>query len=258
MAARGAATSLTGALLDYLTATDSGDVYGEPSAFEAFISNGTNPPLYEATIEHLKTTHLEDSPVSVLDIGCGDGRVTAASIASPASVDLVEPSQVMLATATAAVSAPGRDVWAHPLGIEAFLAGPGESGRWGLVQTTFAIHNTKPAERLAVLGSLAQRTDHLVIVEFDAPDPEGDGYVQYLAERYEDGVREYVDHPEVVTGFLMPVLVGQLQPGRLRHTYEQPINAWCHQLNAAGFACTATVPLFDYWWAPAFAIHARH
>jgi hypothetical protein len=69
-------------------------------------------------------------------------------------------------------------------------------------------------------------------------------------------VREYADHPDVVAGFLMPVLVGQLDPSRPRYTFEQPIAAWVDLLEAAGFA-VVTTPVFDYWWAPAVLVDAR-
>ena len=69
-------------------------------------------------------------------------------------------------------------------------------------------------------------------------------------------MREYADHPEVVAGFLMPVLAGQVDPGRERHTYEQPASQWVEQLRDAGFADVAERPLLDYWWAPAVLITA--
>ncbi|MCP4222532.1 MAG: hypothetical protein GY773_04225 [Actinomycetia bacterium] len=74
----------------------------EPSAFEAFIDNGDNPNLYASTIDALATRHAELAPRTVLDIGCGDGRVTAGAMAAgphdvgPGGapiVDLVEPSE---------------------------------------------------------------------------------------------------------------------------------------------------------------------
>jgi hypothetical protein len=70
-------------------------------------------------------------------------------------------------------------------------------------------------------------------------------------------VDEYRDHPEVVDGFLMPVLVGQVEPGRARHTFEQPAAAWEDDLRTAGFTAVTTVPLHAYWWAPAVLITAE-
>ena len=55
----------------------------------------------------------------------------------------------------------------------------------------------------------------------------------------------------------MPVLVGQFDPDRPRHTFEQPIAAWVTELEAAGFESVQTVPIHDYWWAPAVLIDAR-
>jgi hypothetical protein len=55
----------------------------------------------------------------------------------------------------------------------------------------------------------------------------------------------------VVAGFLMPVLVGQLEPGRPRLTWEAPAARWAHDLRDAGFEDVTAEPLADYWWAPA-------
>ncbi len=254
----GTSSSLTVALREYLRANHSGDVYSEPSAFEAFIDNGTNPDLYEATVAYLGDLHRQVAPESVLDVGCGDGRVAAAVVASTARLDLVDPSEAMLATAVGAVGATGRVVESHANGIEDFLAKLKPGVRWDVVQSTFALHNVAPDARHEVLSSLAERTDHLVVVEFDAPDPTSPGYIDYLADRYELGVQEYGDYPDVISGFLMPVLVGQLQPGRPRHTHEQPVSDWVAQCKRAGYLSVTTTPVFDYWWAPAVAIHATH
>src|SRR4051794_93179 len=87
------------ALAEYLEALPAPGVYDEPSAFEAFIDNGNNPELYRRTIEQLHQVHAERVPGSVMDIGCGDGRVTA-SVLSPSTrqLDLVEPSEQLLAS----------------------------------------------------------------------------------------------------------------------------------------------------------------
>ena len=90
-----------------------------------------------------------------------------------------------------------------------------------------------PDERRAALGALAR-----------------------LAERYALGIAEYPDHPEVVARFLMPVLVGQVEPGRPRLTWEAPASWWAEALRDAGFADVAERPLLAYWWAPAVLITA--
>ena len=262
--ARAAASAQPGshlapALAEFLHRQQSPGVYDEPSAFEAFIDNGANPELYRRTIAALRAIHAAERPLAVIDIGCGDGRVVV-GVLDPATVrvDLVEPSEALLGQATGAVVHGGVAVVAHAMGASDLPDHVSAEQRWGIAESTFALHTTHPDERPALLAWLRDRVDRLLIVEFDVPafadrSPE---HLAYLAERYEAGVREYADHPDVVAGFLMPVLVGQLDPARPRYTFEQPIAAWAETLAAAGFTVTTT-PVFDYWWAPAVLLDAR-
>jgi hypothetical protein len=54
----------------------------------------------------------------------------------------------------------------------------------------------------------------------------------------------------------MPVLAGQFDPARPRHTWEQPIAAWVADLEAAGFTDVRRRPVAGYWWAPAELVEA--
>jgi hypothetical protein len=250
---------LADALATFLDGQATPGVYDEPTAFEAFIDNGANPELYRRTISAVRAIHAADRPAAVIDIGCGDGRVVAA-VLDPVTerVDLVEPSDALLGQAVAAVVHDGVGVVAHAMGASSLPAHGSPGLRWGIAQSTFALHTTHPDERPAFLAWLRDRVDRLLIVEFDVPAyaDRSPAHVEYLADRYEAGVREYADHPDVVSGFLMPVLAGQLDPSRPRYTFEQPIAAWVQQLTAAGFA-VATTPVLDYWWAPAVLLDAR-
>ena len=77
------------------------DVYTDPEAFDRFISGGSNVNLYAATEDQLRAHNQVKQPRSILDIGCGDGRVTAATLpASCEAVHLLEPSEALLAEAT--------------------------------------------------------------------------------------------------------------------------------------------------------------
>jgi hypothetical protein len=178
--------------------------------------------------------------------------------AATRSVDLVEPSRELLARARAALAAASVDARPHALGIGAFLEGLGPGDGWELAQSTFALHAVAPAARREVLGALARRSRAIAIAEFDVPalDEGTDAHLGHLAQRYALGVAEYRDHPEVVAGFLMPVLVGQVEPGRPRLTWEAPADEWVRALRDAGFAGLAVEPLLDYWWAPAVLVTA--
>ncbi len=261
VAAKRSPGGLASALVDGLGEGPAGGVYQEPTAFDVFISNGTNPALYAATTRHLVSLHAQVQPRSLLDVGCGDGRVTAGVVgASTEHIDLVEPSETMLRHAADRLAMGPAEVATHATGAVEFLAAADEQAQWGLVQSTFAVHSLPPDDRRLVLQMLSSRTPHLVLVEFDVPGEgvlaDGEAFLAFLAMRYDAGVREYREHPEAVTGFLLPVLLGLLDPTLPRHTYEQPIVDWESDLRAAGFTHTSVTPLYDYWWSPAAAIHA--
>ncbi|HEX6419007.1 MAG TPA: class I SAM-dependent methyltransferase [Acidimicrobiales bacterium] len=250
---------LAAALSRYLDRAGHRGVYDEPSGFEQFIDNGSNPHLYERTIAELGRIHRAASPATLLDVGCGDGRVTAGVLVpTTRRVDLVEPSAELLRAAVARLGGSGAEVIPHRATLAEHLASLDETTGWDLVQSTFALHTTPPGERPGLLRGLARRTRRLVVAEFDVPAfaDRSPAHAAYAAERYQRGVREYAGFPDVVTGFLLPVLVGQFDPARSRHTFEQPIAAWVDQLAAAGFERVATVPLADYWWAPAVLVDA--
>ena len=236
-----------------------GPVYAEPTAFEAFIEGGDNPALYRATIDALRGLDPE-GPGSVIDIGCGDGRVTSA-VAGPNTrrVHLVEPSAALLADATTAVraAAPTAEITATEGGVELLLAAD-MAGQWQRAQTTFALSAVAPDQRPAVMSWLRSRVEVVAIVEFDvAPFADGsEEHIAYLIDRYERGLAEYPADSPVVQGFLLPVLLGQLDPRAPRHTFEQPVSAWCDDLAAAGFIDISHRPIHDYWWAPAHLITA--
>jgi SAM-dependent methyltransferase len=250
---------LAPALVGYLTAALQDGVYDEPTAFAEFIDNGTNPSLYALTIEMVGARHRELHPTSVLDIGCGDGRVTRTVLQSDvATIDLVDPSAELLSLAAKSVEIPGRWVGAHNLSLSDFLDGLDSDERWQLAQSTFALHSLEPNERRAALEYLRPRVDRLLIVEFDVPayTDRTIEHARYAVARYETGVAEYADHPRVITGFLMPVLVGQFNPEHPRLTFEQPIASWTDDLHRAGFESVERKAVANYWWAPAVMIEA--
>ncbi|MFN3220184.1 MAG: methyltransferase domain-containing protein [Acidimicrobiales bacterium] len=247
---------LAASMLDALRST-SGDVYATPDGFRAFIDNASNVTLYDATIGHLRRRHDELRPASVVDIGCGDGRVTHACLAPNVSaVHLVEPSESLLGDALA------RTDWAvtptpHCADLSQFVATLDAADHFALVQSTFALHTIAPAERSRALASLRARTDRLIVVDFDVPAfaDRSREHAEYAIERYRIGVGEYAEIPEAISGFLMPVLLGQFDPGATRHTFEQPVARWIDEVAAAGFDPTVEI-IDDYWWGPAFCLEA--
>lgn len=249
--------ALAAALARHLESVRRGGVYEHPEAFQAFIDHGGNPALYAGTIDALRAVHEQLRPAAVLDIGCGDGRVTLGSLTDATSrVDLVEPSAPLLDQALAAFAAAGRPAAPHAVGIEELLAAT--DTRWDLVQSTFALHNLDAQRRGPVLVQLAARAWRLAIVEFDVPSfadhsPE---HAAYAVQTYRRGIAEYPDHPHVVDGFLIPVLVAQFDPSRPRHTHEQPTMSWEAELVAAGWSHVGSRKVADYWWAPARLITA--
>jgi hypothetical protein len=189
----------------------------------------------------------------VLDLGCGDGaalvRALAHAQARPARLDLVEPSAPLLDAAVRALSALGQPSTPHAVTAQDFTAALQPAQRWDVAESTFALHALPYDERTAVLSRLHAHVDELVVVEFDVPDhdPDSDERLAFLADSYEQGLAEYTEDRDLVaSGFLMPVLVGQLAPGAARVTYEQPSAAWEEQLRSCGYSdveATRPVPL---------------
>ncbi|MET0234097.1 MAG: class I SAM-dependent methyltransferase [Kibdelosporangium sp.] len=248
---------LAAALAKYLGGDASESVYVQPAAFEAFILGGGNVPLYEAVSAALAQQYRSHEPASLVDIGCGNGMAIVPALASvpdfTPAVTLVEPSQALLETAAARLAefplrlAPGT--------ARAFV--DGLEGRFGLAESTFALHTMPHEERSAVLTALRPHVDRVVIAEFDVHDHGPDERVEFLADTYERGLAEYEsDRDLVAQGFLMPVLAGQLLPGAVRSTWEQPAQAWVEQFESCGYRDVTAIPLCDYWSSPVFLLTA--
>jgi len=247
---------LADALVDHL-ARGADDVYTDPEAFERFIDGGANIALYERTGRALAAVHAARRPTTVVDIGCGEGRLTAASIREGLRrLDLVEPSAELLGRAERRLD-DGFEVVSHQIPAQE-LARVVPGRRWEVAQSTFALHTLDPAARAAVLADLATRVHALLVVEFDCPAlvDRSEAHIRHLVDRYQLGLAEYVDDPIVASGFLLPVLVGQIAPGVERHTWEQPVTAWGDDLRSAGFAHVRHRLVSDHWWAPAHLIEA--
>jgi hypothetical protein len=160
--ARAAGTPLGDLLGGHLAASSVTGVYEEPRAFDAFISGGGNLALYAATIDALRSLHARERPGSLADLGCGDGRVTAAVVPEGCRrVVLVEPSAALLASAQARLA--GRDlaVARHHTTLAGYLAEappPVDAA-----QATYALHTVEPASRPGLLAALAERVGRLAV-----------------------------------------------------------------------------------------------
>lgn len=241
---------LNAALRAHLAASSDGQVYDQPAAFTAFIRGGGNVGLYDAVSAALAGLYRRFDVGTLVDIGCGDGRAVVPAVAGlDLSVTLVEPSAALLG----AVALDG----AVLVNTDAASFVAGLDSRFDLAESTFALHTLPYAERSAVLTGLRSHVSRLVVAEFDVPgDPLSN--LGFLADTYERGLAEYDDDRELVAqGFLMPVLVGQLAPGVLRNTFEQPAVDWVTQLRDCGYRDVVVEPLFDYWSSPAFLLTAR-
>ncbi|GAA4024135.1 class I SAM-dependent methyltransferase [Allokutzneria multivorans] len=247
--ASAAGTRLGDELASYWKSEADGRVYDQPAAFRAFVRGGGNVELYSRLSQALADSYSAHQPSSLLDIGCGDGLAVAPAVASHAfdRIDLVEPSAALLDLARQNVPS------AHTWNTTAQEFTLDLSQRWSAAQATFSLHALEPSERLSVLRRLRPHVDRLVIAEFDVPVGSDD--LAWLVSRYELGVAEYHDSL-VAQGFLLPVLLGQIVPGAVRSTWEQPISAWRGQLLDAGFAQVDVMPLMSYWWSPAMLITA--
>lgn len=266
----GGGTPLARALAEHLRDDGHGSVYDQPAAFEAFIRGGGNVGLYAAVSAALADLYDQHRPEAVLDVGCGDGTALLPALAAaahhPARLDLLEPSAPLLDAALRQVgrwqdtSGAGTQVTSRPTTAQALAADAGEDATWDVLQSTFALHTLEHGQRTEVLRRLRPRVDRLAVVEFDVPDAAvgSPDHVRFLARTYEQGLAEYTDDRDLVArGFLLPVLTGQLRPGAVRATFEQPAAAWGRQLEDAGWAEVAVRPLHDYWSSPAFLLTAR-
>lgn len=233
-------------------------VYVDGDAFAAFIRGGGNIGLYAAVSAALHASYGEYAGLSLLDIGVGDGLALLPALPSHLTrLDLVEPSAAMLERTCTALDARHVPYQATNSTLQDFMQH--DAPHWDVIQATWSLQSTAPAERPAIFDWLRAHGSRVLIAEFDVPHFAamfGPDRVEYVVSRYERGLAEYEgDH--VAQGFLMPVLFGYFDRSAARTNWEGPIQGWIEGLRAAGFSTIQARPLFRYFWADAFLIDAR-
>lgn len=245
-------------LLHYISARRTDAVYDEPRAFQAFIDGGGNIPLYSNVVSTLSRLISIDTK-SLLDIGCGDGRVTSQICGGLQYVEIVEPSPPLFRAALSSLLDRNVSTRGHNSTVQAFLSQIPAERRWDMATMTFSFQCVSPPERHQVLSRFRQQVGKVVVVEFDVPTfaTELDKF-QSLIARYEKGISEYsADRELVAMGFLMPMLISQL---RSQHSdpinWEQPKAVWVEEFRRAGYSNVACQSVLDYWWSDCFAVIA--
>lgn len=243
---------LARALADGLASERASGVYVDPEAFTRFIDSKANARLYrDVGVALGDWVEAGGSAVRrVVDVGCGDGRVTRSVLpAGLERVELVEPSGALLELAAARLE--DCSVERFEMGVADWLVSA-DPGWRDVGWSTFALHNLPVEERGAALRGIASRVNRFAVVEFDVPTWRSvEQWAAYCAERYIAGAAAH-DDELVLSGFLVPVLLGQFASGASRHTYEQPLEAWRSDFEAAGFTHTEVrVVHSEFWWGPA-------
>lgn len=253
-----------GAAVRYLSrvaAEGKSGVYVDGEAFAAFIRAGGNVGLYEAVSIALRHIYQEYETLTLLDIGVGDGLALLPALTRNLErVGLVEPSEAMLSRTTAVLDEWDVPYEADALPIQEFMRVSGGQ-QWDIIQATWSLQSIPPAERPALLRWMREHGGRILVAEFDVPSFEEQlmpGRVQYVVDRYRDGLAEYAEDGGLVAqGFLMPVMFGYFDRSAARTNYEGPIEDWAAALREAGFESVDVQPFFPYWWAQAYLLDAR-
>lgn len=251
------------AYLAHVVGAGTARVYGDGTAFAAFIRGGGNVGLYAAVSAALRAIYDEYESLRLLDIGVGDGLALLPAL-TPAvtGLDLVEPSAAMLAATRAALEARGIVHRVHPLTLGEFMASAdGQRGQWDVIQATWSLQSIPPDEHPAAFRWLLAHGKRVLIAEFDVPQfaaPLSPERVRYFIARYERGLAEYDgDGGLVAQGFLLPVFFGAFDRTAARTNWEGPVQGWSDDLRAAGFAQVTARTLYSYFWADAVLLDAR-
>ncbi|MCA3024768.1 MAG: hypothetical protein ING66_01005 [Rhodocyclaceae bacterium] len=246
-------------LLRYFEMQEQVDVYDQPRAFRAFIDGGGNVHLYSSVVSCLRRLVCSGTK-SLIDIGCGDGRVTSQICDGLQLVEFVEPSHELFQAATRALAAKAMPSRGYQLYAQNFLQNLQVDRRWDVATMTFSLQCVSPAERLEMLTTLRGHVGKVGVVEFDVHAfPTEEQRYLHLIERYEIGINEYSsDRDLVALGFLIPMLLSQLRSTNDHQlNWEQSKESWLAEFQRANYSDVTVEKVADYWWADCFMVVAN-
>ena len=241
--------------LQRVSAQGADDIYATPAGFTAFIRGGGNVPLYANLSHALRSIYEQHDTVRLLDIGVGDGLALLPALTDRdriQQIDLVEPAADMLATTAAALQ---ESQIAHTVtneSAETFITHA--DSQYDIAQATFCLHNLAADTRRNVFEWLRRHCQTFLLAEFDVQfvgDVGSAEHVDYLAERYRNGIAEYDADSPAVQQFLLPILFRNFDAGAGVQMHETTIDQWRSELTAAGFTAVQSKLLYRYWWADA-------
>ena len=252
--------------------------YLDAKAFQAFVDSDSNRAMYARLESMVAAAWDERRPARILDIGPGDGRVILGALRRagqsgrrlrPApAFDLVEPAANLLSKALEGLGrhAPGVRVQGFNDAVQKFVERAPANAAWDVCQATWSLQNLAPGERAPLFRWLRGRCRCLLVAEFDV---HSEAYpllsserVRLIHDRYVAGLTEVTGRMDrgleerIKQGFLMPILFGYFRTDARRSTYEQTIQDWMAEIEAAGFAGARRELIYPYWWADAYLVTA--
>jgi hypothetical protein len=256
----------------------------EPFANPAYFIHFAGVPVMKGVrsrfVSQVSSTLPEiDHPLRAIDIGCGDGSLTAAFLSclveagKVPGIDellLVEPSPAMLETARETVGRafPGTRIVTENCRIQECSGRI--RGHYDLAVSSLAYHHMPIEDKRAHLAMLAPLIDHFVLCEMDANHDTPELYSPELAlsvyqsyGRIIDFVFSHDAPVEVATGcvdcFIMAELASILtRPRGVRSDYHMLAGQWDKLLGSAlgpGFSRRCASPCYADEHVGLFTMH---
>jgi SAM-dependent methyltransferase len=107
---------------------------------------------------------------TLLDVGCGTGRLAFQLADTCATIDAIDPSRRNIAAANRRlVRNPNDAVHFHHADLSRFLEG--QPRRFDVATMSYVIHEIHESERIGILQSLASAAKSIILVDFLVPQP---------------------------------------------------------------------------------------